>query len=86
MTGELHTPAEAAKVLKVRESWLRAKATARAATPLETLLVADRATLLPGASDDLTLVLTLGYTGMRSPCRERLRGISQPWSIRIMLG
>jgi excisionase family DNA binding protein len=30
MTGELHTPTEAAKVLKVRESWLRAKAAARA--------------------------------------------------------
>ena len=28
--GELHTPAEAPKVLKVRESWLREKATARA--------------------------------------------------------
>ena len=25
----LHTPAEAAKILKVRESWLRAKAAAR---------------------------------------------------------
>jgi excisionase family DNA binding protein len=26
---ELHTPAEAAKILKVRESWLRSKAAAR---------------------------------------------------------
>ena len=29
MTGELHTVAEAAGILKVRESWLRAKASAR---------------------------------------------------------
>ena len=27
---QLHTPAEAAEILKIRESWLRAKATARA--------------------------------------------------------
>jgi excisionase family DNA binding protein len=29
MTGELHTVAEAARILKVRESWLKAKASAR---------------------------------------------------------
>jgi hypothetical protein len=29
MTGELHTAAEAAAILKVRESWLKAKASAR---------------------------------------------------------
>jgi hypothetical protein len=29
MTGELHTAAEAAEILKVRESWLKAKASAR---------------------------------------------------------
>ena len=29
MTGELHTVAEAAGILKVRESWLKAKASAR---------------------------------------------------------
>jgi hypothetical protein len=29
MTGELHTAAEAARILKVRESWLKAKASAR---------------------------------------------------------
>ena len=28
--AQLHTPAEAAKILKVRESWLRTKAAARA--------------------------------------------------------
>jgi excisionase family DNA binding protein len=27
---QLHTPAEAAEILKIRESWLRAKAAARA--------------------------------------------------------
>jgi hypothetical protein len=29
MTGELHTAAEAAAILKVRESWLKTKASAR---------------------------------------------------------
>jgi hypothetical protein len=29
MAGELHTPAEAAGILKVRESWLKTKASAR---------------------------------------------------------
>lgn len=29
MTGELHTAAEAAAILKVRESWLKTKAAAR---------------------------------------------------------
>ncbi len=29
MTGQLHTPAEAAGILKVRESWLKTKASAR---------------------------------------------------------
>ena len=29
MTGQLHTAAEAAGILKVRESWLKAKASAR---------------------------------------------------------
>jgi len=29
MTGELHTVAEAADILKVRESWLKTKASAR---------------------------------------------------------
>ncbi len=29
MAGQLHTPAEAAGILKVRESWLKTKATAR---------------------------------------------------------
>ena len=28
--ARLHTPAEAAEILRIRESWLRAKATARA--------------------------------------------------------
>lgn len=29
MTGELHTVAETAQILKVRESWLKTKASAR---------------------------------------------------------
>ena len=29
MTGQLHTAAEAAKILKIRESWLKTKASAR---------------------------------------------------------
>ena len=29
MAGQLHTPAEAAGILKVRESWLKTKAAAR---------------------------------------------------------
>jgi hypothetical protein len=29
MTGELHTAAEAAEILKIRESWLKTKASAR---------------------------------------------------------
>ena len=29
MTGQLHTAAEAAGILKVRESWLKTKAAAR---------------------------------------------------------
>jgi excisionase family DNA binding protein len=29
MTDELHTPAEAADILKIKESWLRTKAAAR---------------------------------------------------------
>jgi hypothetical protein len=30
MTEELHTPAEAADILRIKESWLRAKAATRA--------------------------------------------------------
>ncbi len=35
------------------------------ATPLEPLLIAERAALLSGRDDDLTLAVTIGYTGMR---------------------
>ena len=35
------------------------------ATPLQTLLIAERAALLSGRDDDFTLIVTIGYTGMR---------------------
>lgn len=35
------------------------------ATPLETLLIAERAALLSGRDDDFIMVATLGWTGMR---------------------
>ena len=35
------------------------------ATPLEVLLVAERAALLAGRDDEFTLLITIGYTGMR---------------------
>ncbi len=35
------------------------------ATPLQALLVAERAALLSGRDDEFTLVITIGYTGLR---------------------
>jgi hypothetical protein len=35
------------------------------ATPLQVLLVAERAALLAGRDDELTMILTIAYTGMR---------------------
>ena len=35
------------------------------ATPLETLLLAERATLMTGRDEDFTMILTIGYTGLR---------------------
>ena len=35
------------------------------ATPLEVLLVAERAALLAGRDDEFTMLVTIGYTGMR---------------------
>lgn len=35
------------------------------ATPLETLLIAERAALLSGHDDDFRMLITIGYTGMR---------------------
>jgi len=35
------------------------------ATPLEVLLVAERAALLAGPDDEFTMLVTIGYTGMR---------------------
>jgi integrase len=35
------------------------------ATPLEVLLIAERAALLSGSEDDFTLIITIAYTGLR---------------------
>jgi hypothetical protein len=35
------------------------------ATPLQALLVAERAALLSGRDEDFTMVVTIAYTGMR---------------------
>ena len=35
------------------------------ATPLEALLIAERAALLSGRDEDFTLIITIGYTGLR---------------------
>jgi len=35
------------------------------ATPLETLLLAERAALITGRDEDFTMILTIGYTGLR---------------------
>ena len=35
------------------------------ATPLETLLLAERAALLTGRAEDFTMIVTIGYTGLR---------------------
>jgi len=35
------------------------------ATPLQALLLAERAALLSGRDDDFTLIITIGYTGLR---------------------
>jgi integrase len=35
------------------------------ATPLQTLLIAERAALLSGTSDDFLLIITIAYTGLR---------------------
>jgi hypothetical protein len=35
------------------------------ATPLETLLLAERAALMTGRDEDFTMILTIGYTGLR---------------------
>jgi hypothetical protein len=42
------------------------KRVADGATPLQALLVAERAALLSGRDDDFTMVVTMGYTGMFS--------------------
>ena len=59
------------------------------ATPLEVLLVAERAALLSGSADEFTLVITMAYTGMRwgeavGLEREHLRAslVNVEWQLR----
>jgi excisionase family DNA binding protein len=63
--AQLHTPAEAAKILKVRESWLRTKA-ARRAIPCTFL-----GKHLRFSDDDITQIMT---DGERQPVTTRGRG------------
>lgn len=67
MTGELHTPTEAAKVLKVRESWLRAKATARA---IPCTFVGKH---LRFSDDDITEIMRAGARRPGGGLSERVR-------------
>ena len=48
------------------------------ATPLEVLLTAERAALLSGRDDDLTMILTIAYTGLFS--LEQFGHCGLPWS------
>jgi hypothetical protein len=64
MTGELHTPAEAANILKVRESWLRTKASARL---VPCTFVGKH---LRFSDDDITQIM---QAGAREPVATRRR-------------
>jgi len=46
------------------------------ATPLEVLLIAERAAILSGQDDDFVLVVTKGWTGMRW---GEVVGLERPW-------
>jgi hypothetical protein len=46
------------------------------ATPLQVLLVAERAALLTGRDDDFTMVVTIAYTGMFSGGQCRYTGLA----------
>jgi excisionase family DNA binding protein len=63
MTGELHTVAEAARILKVRESWLKAKASARL---IPCTFVGKH---LRFSDDDIANIMR---TGARQPIASRL--------------
>ena len=54
------------------------------ATPLETLLLAERAALLTGRDEDFTMILTIGYTGLRWGEAIGLeRGYTHPGEIHV---
>ena len=63
------------------------------ATPLETLLLAERAALLTGRDEDFTMILTIGYTGLRwgeaiglEPDYLRPGEIHVEWQLRELNG
>ena len=64
MAGELHTAAEAAGILKVRESWLKAKASARL---IPCTFVGKH---LRFSDDDIANIMR---AGARQPIASRLR-------------
>jgi excisionase family DNA binding protein len=66
MTGELHTAAEAAKILKVRESWLKTKASARS---IPCTFVGKH---LRFSDSDITEIMR---AGARQPVASRERGV-----------
>ena len=54
------------------------------ATPLETLLLAERAALMTGRDEDFTMILTIGYTGLRWGEAIGLeRGYTHPGEIHV---
>jgi hypothetical protein len=63
MTGELHTVAEVAVILKVRESWLKAKASARL---IPCTFVGKH---LRFSDDDIANIM---HAGSRQPITSRL--------------
>jgi hypothetical protein len=65
MTGELHTVAEAAGILKVRESWLKTKASARL---IPCTFVGKH---LRFSYDDIAEIMRIGS---RQPVTSRERG------------
>jgi hypothetical protein len=68
MAGELHTPAEAAGILKVRESWLKTKASARL---IPCTFVGKH---LRFSDDDIEKIMR---AGARQPVTARERGSSR---------
>ena len=63
------------------------------ATPLQALLLAERAALLSGRDDDFTMILAIGYTGLRwgeiiglEPDYARPQEINVEWQLRELNG